>query len=93
MSERSLFNVACKLLGLWLLFQSGTAFIWAFLMSRYNTNYSVFDPEEDLGWISGAVSMVVGLLLCCRSGWVTKLVFRIDGPLDADPAHRPRTSG
>ena len=52
MTERSLFNVACKLIGLWLLFHAGSAFVWAFLASRFYSNYSVFDPDEDFGAIS-----------------------------------------
>lgn len=82
MTERSLFNVACKLLGLWLLFRAGSAFVWAILASRYYDTYSVFDPSEDLGWTSCAVSLLIGLILCCRSGWLTQLMFRIDPSLD-----------
>jgi len=85
MTERSLFNVACKLIGVWLLFHAGSAFVWAFLASRFNHNYSVFDPEEDMGWSTGTTWLIVGAFLCCRSGWLTQLVFRIDPPLDSEP--------
>lgn len=89
MTERSLFNVVCKLIGLWLLFRAAWAFIWAFLTSRFYENYSVFHPEEELGWSTGAVWLLVGLFLCSRSGWLTQMVFRIDPPLDGEPPDSP----
>ncbi len=89
MSERSLFNVACKLLGLWLFFHAAAAFAWAFLAGRFDHTYSVFDPDEDLGWSSGAVWLIAGTFLCCRSGWLTQLIFRIDPPLDMDAYTAP----
>ncbi|TWU42982.1 hypothetical protein Q31b_20160 [Novipirellula aureliae] len=84
MTERSLFNVACKLLGLWLLFRAVSAFVWAFLASRY-ASYFLTEPPEVFGWFSGTVALVFGLFLCCRSAWLTQLLFRIDRPLDAEP--------
>ena len=89
MSERSLFNVACKLLGLWLFFHAAAAFVWAFLASRFDHTYSVFDPDEDLGWSTGAVWLIAGAFLCYRSGWLTQLIFRIDPPLDTDSTSAP----
>ena len=89
MSERSLFNVACKLLGLWLFFHAAAAFVWAFLASRFDHTYSVFDQAVDFGWSTGAVWLIAGAFLCCRSGWLTQLIFRVDPPLDTDAPDTP----
>ena len=88
MTERSLFNVACKLLGLWLMFRAVSASVWAFLAGRYSEHF-LLEPPEAFGWFSGAVAMAFGLFLCCRSGWLTQLMFRIDGPLDSEPDGSP----
>lgn len=88
MTERSLFNVACKLLGIWLLFRAMSAFVWAFLASRY-ADYFLTEPPEAFGWFSGAVALIFGIFLCYRSAWLTQLLFRIDGPLDCDSTDTP----
>lgn len=86
MTERSLFNVACKLLGLWLLFRAASSFFWAFLASRYSEQF-LLEPPEAFGWYLGTVSLLFGAFLCCRSGWITQRLFAIDVPLDCEPAN------
>lgn len=84
MTERSLFNVICKFLGLWILYEGVTSLVWAFIASRYSDRIP-FDPPEFASWFSGAVSTIFGLFLCGRSSWLTKVLFGIDGPLDEQP--------
>lgn len=81
MSERSLFNVICKFMGLWMLYQGATALLWAFIASR-STDRIAFDPTEAASWFSGAVATVFGLLLCGRSSLITRVLFGFDSPLD-----------
>ena len=98
MSERSLFNVACKILGLWVIYGGLTSLIWAFLASRFADRVTIqFNPSEFDSWFFGGAQTVCGLLLCGRSSWLTRLLFGIDGPLDSrdnavledDKKHRP----
>jgi len=77
MTEKSLFNVACKILGLVMLFQGLSSLVWAFIASRFSNN-TLFDPSESASWFSAAVYTTVGLFFCARSSWVTKVVFRMD---------------
>lgn len=81
MTERSLFNVACKIAGLWILFVGISSVLWGFLASRFHEDI-YFDPPEAASWFSGALYIIFGLLLCGRSSWLTRLMFRLDGPLD-----------
>jgi hypothetical protein len=86
MTERSLFNVLCKSLGLWMTFQGVTALIWAFLASRYSEQIP-FDPPEFASWFSGAASAAFGVILSTRSSKITRFLFGLDGPLDAVGQH------
>ena len=81
MTERSLFNVVCKIAGLFILIQGITALVWGFLASR-NTGNMPFHPSEGESWFTGAVFTALGFFLCCRSSAVTRLLYRLDGPLD-----------
>jgi hypothetical protein len=83
MSERSLFNVLCKLLGMWMVFQGVTSLVWAFLASRY-ADQIPSDPPEFASWFSGAVTTVFGVFLCTRSSKLTRLLFGLDGALDSE---------
>ncbi|WP_146393626.1 hypothetical protein [Planctomycetes bacterium CA13] len=65
------------------MFRAVSAFVWAFLAGRYSEQF-LLEPPEAFGWFSGAVALAFGLFLCCRSGWLTQLMFRIDGPLDSE---------
>ncbi len=84
MTERSLFNVACKILGLVLLMQGISSLVWAFLDSRFFERLHV-SPSEASSWFSAAVYTLLGLLFCARSSWITRFVFRLDGELDSRP--------
>ena len=81
MTERSLFNVVCKITGLFFLLRGVSSLLWGFLASRYEGS-AYFDPSEGASWFTGAVSTAIGLFLCCRSSSVTRFLFRLDGPLD-----------
>ena len=81
MTERSLFHVVCKIVGLWLLIQGISSLVWAFIASRYSGQIP-FDPSEGASWFSGAVYTCLGLVLMCRSSAITRFVFRLDAPLD-----------
>lgn len=76
-TEKSLLNVACKILGLWMLIQGLSSVVWAFIASRSDGN-TPFDPSEGSSWFSGAVFTTVGLFLCTRSSWITRILFQID---------------
>ncbi len=86
MTERSLFNVACKILGLVLIMQGISSLVWAFLDSRFFERLQV-SPSEASSWFYGAVYTTLGILFCARSSWITRFVFRLDGELDS---RRPR---
>jgi len=90
MSERSLFNVLCKLLGMWMVFQGITSLVWAFLASRYSDQIP-FDPPEFASWFSGAVTTVFGVFLCTRSSKLTRFLFGLDASLDSDAANETNT--
>ena len=81
MTERSLFNVICKIVGLWMLIQGISSLVWAFVASR-SSGQVPFDPSEGASWFSGAVYTCLGLVLTCRSSAMTRFVFRLDAPLD-----------
>jgi hypothetical protein len=83
MTERSLFNVACKLLGLWWLSQGVGGLIWAFLASRFASPELPFDPPESTSWMAGALYAMLGLFFCARSSWVTRVFFALDRELDS----------
>jgi hypothetical protein len=83
MTERSLFNVACKLLGLYFFFRGVTSLVWAFLASRFDSTLTPFEPTELASWFSGAVYTVFGFLFCGRSSWITQVMFRLDGAVDS----------
>lgn len=86
MSERSLFNGACKIVGLWSVYSGVVSLFWAFLASRFSEQtWAAFNPSEVESWFFGGAQTVFGLLLCGRSSWLTRLLFGLDGPLD-DPA-------
>jgi len=82
MSERSLFNILCKLLGMWMTFEGISSLVWAFLASRYSDQIH-FDPPEMASWFSGAVTIAFGLFLCTRSSRLTQFLFELDGSLDS----------
>lgn len=86
MTERSLFNVACKLLGLFSLFRGISSLIWAFVASRFALEI-LFEPAEMASWFTGAGYIVFGLFLCASSSGVTRFLFRLDGPLDETQHH------
>ena len=77
MTERSLLNVANKVLGTFMVIQGVSGLVWAFLASRYTSLQS-----EAADGVYGALFIVIGLLLCGRSSYVTRFLFRLDGPLD-----------
>ena len=81
MTERSLFNVVCKIVGLWLFFEGASSLLWAFAASRFY-DIGPFHPPESFSWFAGALYVVFGLLLAGRSSWFTRFMFRLDGPLD-----------
>lgn len=83
MSDRSLFNALCKLLGMWLTFQGLTSLVWAFHMSRY-TGLNSTDPMAYSEWFSAAVTTAFGVFLCTRSSNLTRFLFRFDGSLDSE---------
>jgi hypothetical protein len=82
MTERSLLNVALKLIGLWLLLAGVYSLFWAFLSTLYPWQMSYWVRPEALNWISAALYTAAGLLLCGGSSWLTRLLYQLDGPLD-----------
>ena len=84
MTEQSLFNVACKISGLWMLLQGVSLVVWAFLSSRLDAAYVQYGGGESANWISGAIYTTMGLFFCSRSSWLTRLVFALDAELDSD---------
>lgn len=83
MTERSLFNVACKLLGLWWFATGVGGLVWAFLASRFSSPELPFDPPESTSWLAGALYAALGMFFCARSSWVTRFMFTLDGELDS----------
>ncbi|WP_144057962.1 hypothetical protein [Novipirellula maiorica] len=70
------------------MYRAISSFVWAFLAGRYAEHF-LTEPPEAFGWFSGVVALIFGLFLCCRSAWVTQLLFRIDRPLDTESTDAP----
>ena len=74
MDQKSIFNVGCKLFGLYSVV-SGSYYVATTLFTSMISGFMSTDASI---WLPGAWYLVLGCVLCIVSSWLTRAVYLLD---------------